>query len=163
MVQNPPWLLDRTSDGLQTSCVYWGPRLIHFCLLSLFWKNRVGLWDHVAVCASIPLIVARQRLGKSVTAVMNTHAKIEELLDSLFLMWPVSYQGKKAISSSQNLFIISCGGVRLSPLGTSVTIWPIVPAPDDRWVWSSRWNENWQGKPKCSEKYILGLFLVYSL
>jgi hypothetical protein len=32
--------------------------------------------------------------------------------------------------------------------------WPIVPAPDDRWwwVWSSRWNENWQGKPKYSDK-----------
>jgi hypothetical protein len=26
-------------------------------------------------------------------------------------------------------------------------------SPDDRWwVWSSRWNENWQGKPKYSEK-----------
>jgi hypothetical protein len=44
--------------------------------------------------------------------------------------------------------------VRLSPLGTSATAWPIVPAPDDRWwwMWTSRWNENWQGKPKCSEK-----------
>jgi hypothetical protein len=44
--------------------------------------------------------------------------------------------------------------VRLSPLGTSFTNWPIVPAPDDRWWWmrSSRWNENWQGKPEYSEK-----------
>jgi hypothetical protein len=25
--------------------------------------------------------------------------------------------------------------VRLSPLGTSSIIWPIVPAPDDRWWW----------------------------
>jgi hypothetical protein len=31
--------------------------------------------------------------------------------------------------------------------------WPIVPAPDDRWwVWISRWNKDWQGKPKYSEK-----------
>jgi hypothetical protein len=46
--------------------------------------------------------------------------------------------------------------VRLSPLGTSGNIWPTVPAPDDRlWVWSSRWNENWQGKPKYSEKTCL--------
>jgi hypothetical protein len=29
-------------------------------------------------------------------------------------------------------FLVSLGGVRLSPLGTSATIWPIVPAPDDR-------------------------------
>jgi hypothetical protein len=44
--------------------------------------------------------------------------------------------------------------VRLSPLGTSATNWPVVPAPDDRWLWlwSSRWNENWRGKPKYPEK-----------
>jgi hypothetical protein len=29
---------------------------ILFSLLSLFWKNKVGLWDHVAVCVCIPLI-----------------------------------------------------------------------------------------------------------
>jgi hypothetical protein len=37
-------------------------------------------------------------------------------------------------------------GLRLSPLGTSVTNWPIVPAPGNRWwVWSSRWHENGRG------------------
>jgi hypothetical protein len=41
-----------------------------------------------------PLIVARQRLGRNVTAVTNTHATIEELSDSSFSMWSVSYQGK---------------------------------------------------------------------
>jgi hypothetical protein len=48
------------------------------------------------------------------------------------------------------MFFFSCGGVRLSPLGTSVNNWPIVPAPGGRWwwMWGSRWNENWQGKPK---------------
>jgi hypothetical protein len=39
-------------------------------------------------------IVDRQRFGSNVTAVTNTHAKIEELLDMSFSMWPVSYQGK---------------------------------------------------------------------
>jgi hypothetical protein len=54
-----------------------------------------------------PPIVAMQRLGGNVTAVMNTHTKIEELLDASFSMWPVSYQGNCAISSSQNfLFVI---------------------------------------------------------
>jgi hypothetical protein len=48
--------------------------------------------------------------------------------------------------------LVSWGGVRLSPLGMSATNCPIVPSPDDRWVWSSRWNKNWQGKPKYSEK-----------
>jgi hypothetical protein len=31
-----------------------------------------------------PLIVAKQRLGKNVTAATNTHATIEELLDASF-------------------------------------------------------------------------------
>jgi hypothetical protein len=32
--------------------------------------------------------------------------------------------------------------------------WAHCTSPHDRWwwVWSSRWNENWQGKPKHSEK-----------
>jgi hypothetical protein len=32
--------------------------------------------------------------------------------------------------------------------------WPIVPAPDDRWwwLWRNWWNEDWQVKPKYSEK-----------
>jgi hypothetical protein len=29
-------------------------------------------------------------------------------------------------------FLVSSGGVILSPLGTSATNWPLVPAPDDR-------------------------------
>jgi hypothetical protein len=35
---------------------------------------------------------------------------------------------------------------------------PIVPALDDRWwLWSSWWNEDWQGKPKYSEKKYVEL------
>jgi hypothetical protein len=49
-----------------------------------------------------PPIVDRQRLGRNVAAVTNTHKTIEELSDASFSMWPVSYQGKYAISSSQN-------------------------------------------------------------
>jgi hypothetical protein len=60
------------------------------------------------VCVSVsPPIVARQRLGRDVTAVTNTHAAIEELLDASFSMWPVSYQGKQAISSSQNFLFFT--------------------------------------------------------
>jgi hypothetical protein len=52
-----------------------------------------------------------------------------------------------------SFFLSFWDGVRLSPLATSATVRLLVPAPDDRrWVWSSRWNENWQGKPKYSEK-----------
>jgi hypothetical protein len=38
-------------------------------------------------------------------------------------------------------------GVRPSPLGTPATTGPITSAPS-----GSRWNENWEGKPKYSEK-----------
>jgi hypothetical protein len=41
-----------------------------------------------------PPIVARQRLGKNVTAVTNTQATIEVLLETSSSMWPVSCQGK---------------------------------------------------------------------
>jgi hypothetical protein len=49
----------------------------------------------VCVCIYVyPPIVARQRLGRNVTAVTNTHATVEKLLDTLLSVWPVSYQGK---------------------------------------------------------------------
>jgi hypothetical protein len=35
-------------------------------------------------------------------------------------------------SDRELFFLVSCGGVGLSPLGTSATNWPVVPAPDDR-------------------------------
>jgi hypothetical protein len=41
-----------------------------------------------------PIIVSRQRLGKSVTAPMNTQATVEELLDALFSVRSVSYERK---------------------------------------------------------------------
>jgi hypothetical protein len=62
----------------------------------------------VCVCPFVyPPTVARQRLGKNVTAVTNTHATIEELLDASFCMRPVSYQGKEAISSFQNFLFVN--------------------------------------------------------
>jgi hypothetical protein len=55
---------------------------------------------------------------------------------------------------SSFFFLVSWGGVRLGLVGTSATIWSIVPAPDDWWWWmySSWWKENWHGKLKYSEK-----------
>jgi hypothetical protein len=41
-----------------------------------------------------PPIVATQRLGKNLTAAINAHATIEELLDASFSMRSVSYQRK---------------------------------------------------------------------
>jgi hypothetical protein len=42
---------------------------------------------------------------------------------------PAAYYGPGRIVF---LFLFSLCGVSLSPLGTSATNWPIVPAPDDR-------------------------------
>jgi hypothetical protein len=57
-----------------------------------------------------------------------------------------------AVYATVIFFLVLWGGVRLCPLGTSATIWPVVSAPIDKWVWSNWWNENWQGKLKYSEK-----------
>jgi hypothetical protein len=77
--------------------------------------------------------------------------------DCLFIkvLWRSTDLSEKNIASIfiVEVFIFSYG-VRLSPLGTAATVWAIVPAPDDRWcrMWSSLWNENWQGKSKYSGK-----------
>jgi hypothetical protein len=47
------------------------------------------------------------------------------------------------------MFKISWDGVRLSPLWHVGHYWPIIPALDDRWVWSVWWNENWQGETEA--------------
>jgi hypothetical protein len=56
-------------------------------------------------------------------------------------------------NSDQTFFLFLGVGWDLSLFGTSATIWPSVPVPNDRWwwVWSSLWND-WQGEPNYSEK-----------
>jgi hypothetical protein len=73
-------------------CVY-----VCLCILPIFARQRFGKYSRIIArqwLGKNPLIVARQQLGRNVTAVMKTHATIEELLDESFSMWPVSYQGK---------------------------------------------------------------------
>jgi hypothetical protein len=62
---------------------------------------------------------------------------------------------EEKLSSMQLIsFLNFFHGVRLSPVVTAATNCPIVPAPHDKWwwLWSNRWNANWQGKPKYLEK-----------
>jgi hypothetical protein len=68
--------------------------------------------------------------------------------------WLHNHPHHTSKSHRETLFYVFWGAVRLSPFGTSATNWPVVPVPDDRWwwMWRSRWNENWQGKPKFSDK-----------
>jgi hypothetical protein len=53
-----------------------------------------------------PANVARQRLGKNITAATNTHAAIELLLDGSFSMRSVSYQRKVGEYFSKLLVLI---------------------------------------------------------
>jgi hypothetical protein len=51
--------------------------------------------SHQSVCLYVyPPIVARQQLGKNVTASTNTYAAIEELMDASFSMRSVVHQRK---------------------------------------------------------------------
>jgi hypothetical protein len=70
--------------------------------------------SYQTLCVSILVssIAARQRLGKNITAAMNTYPTIEELLDGSFSMLPVSYERKYTISSSQN-FLFSVNALML--------------------------------------------------
>jgi hypothetical protein len=62
--------------------------------------------SHQSVCLyAHPSVVARKWLGKNLTAAINTHAKIEYILDAPFSMRSVSYQGRYSFSSSQNFLL----------------------------------------------------------
>jgi hypothetical protein len=54
------------------------------------------------------------------------------------------------LSTKTIFFLISL----ISTFGYCGHYWPIVLAPDDRWwwLWRNWWNEDWQRKPKYSEK-----------
>jgi hypothetical protein len=66
----------------------------------------------------------------------------------LYVLFPA-----KLIWNDEFLLFFIANVVGLSPLHCG-HFWPIVRAPDDRWgwLWSNWWNEDWQGKPKYSEK-----------
>jgi hypothetical protein len=52
-----------------------------------------------------PLLVARQRLGKNITAATNTHATIEELFDASFSVRCLSYQSRRLVPT-RTFFIV---------------------------------------------------------
>jgi hypothetical protein len=98
------------------------------------WKVFIQIWLICFVHSVIPKLISNIRWHR------NRRWKMVQILISP--TWYVSVV----------FLLVSWDWVRPSPLGTPATNWPILPAPDDRWwVWISRWNENWQGKPKYSE------------
>jgi hypothetical protein len=60
------------------------------------------------------------------------------------LRWPAQFM---------YIHFFNASGIGLSPLYCD-HFWPVVPAPDDRWgwFWNNWYKEDWQGKPKYSEK-----------
>jgi hypothetical protein len=93
-----------------------------------------------------PIVLSGGQRGKTTNLQTNhlliyqtfTKLKICELASSISLKYLVSFSGWGETESTW--YVGHC--------------FPIVPAPDDRWwwLWSSRWNEDLQGKPKYSEK-----------
>jgi hypothetical protein len=62
--------------------------------------------DYLCVLLVGDGVIRRQRLGKDVTAVTNTDASLEELLDASFSMRSVSYQRKEEMRSSKNFLFV---------------------------------------------------------
>jgi hypothetical protein len=60
----------------------------------------------------------------------------------------VKRQGREADHSPPSIFLVGWDYRYCDHF------WPIVQAPDDRWgwLWSNWWTEDWQGKPKYSDK-----------
>jgi hypothetical protein len=61
-------------------------------------------------------------------------------------------------------FLVPWSRARLSPLGTSVTIWPIiVPAPYDRWLWCVEQSVEWElaGETEVLEENLPQYHSVY--
>jgi hypothetical protein len=64
----------------------------------------------------------------------------------------VKFVGQNLNTSSVTVFRFVGSGVQLDPLGTAATDWPIASCPGGLWWWRIWWKEDWQGKPKYSEK-----------
>jgi hypothetical protein len=111
-------------------------------ILPYVFKFIINKWPHIRLCMSY-------KPEYKATPYFSSEKNRKTSLTRLNM--PFSPEGYSS------LFLVSWGGVRLSSLGTSPTVWPIVPAPDDRWwcVRNSRWHANWQGKQKYSSKSCL--------
>jgi hypothetical protein len=62
----------------------------------------------------------------------------QTIMDTVARFHKVRYNGRilcARVAPALDLLLVPWDGVRRSPLGTSATNWPTVPAPDDRWWW----------------------------
>jgi hypothetical protein len=129
--------------------------IIHFCLPLGFSARYSFTWVEAGRCIwtnctfSRGTMICPEKTRNNVAVYYRfPYIRLRSPNDTLkkirYLHWSSQFLSELVFS------LVSCRGVRLSSLGTSTTVWPIVPAP--WWGWSSRWNENWQGKPKYSER-----------
>lgn len=72
----------------------------------------------------------RVRIRLEILRILLNAAKAFSLSNKLSLMMVRLFYWDYFLASSSSSF--SWGGLGLSPLATSATVWPIVPAPDDR-------------------------------
>jgi hypothetical protein len=62
----------------------------------------------------------------------KVHATVIGIYTSTYINHPLSKSTNINVRVAVSFSLVSWGGVRLSPLGTSATNWPIVRGPDDR-------------------------------
>jgi hypothetical protein len=65
------------------------------------------------------------------------------------------------ITKQERTVFNSRDGIRLSPLRTPGTSKPIILAPDDRWAWSSQWNNKFAGETEVVRELLLRLSLKW--
>jgi hypothetical protein len=115
----------------------------------MFWSRSVPIlyvhWNFLSpITENISLILSKK------ISFMKRPDLLVRLFWSILLVnrWPMLL---RLFTVDRNIFIAS--GVGLSPLHCG-HFWPIVPTLDHRWgwFWSNWWNEDWQWKPKYSEK-----------
>jgi hypothetical protein len=111
--------------------------------LSLYWLSYPGSFsenDNDISMRKHGILLEYESCNVTSTSKLRVASIVHEIDD--FLIFHLL--GNESASSSfsdvgqhviirTGFFLVSWGGVRLSPLGTSATNWPIVPARDDRW------------------------------
>jgi hypothetical protein len=101
-----------------------------------------GIWPRLQTGTLWLQLVSLYNLGMSCTE--NNIPKNTSVVACLFVAV------KTCLFSC--LFRLVVGGVQLGPFSMAATDWPIVPCHGWLWWWKIWWNEDWQGKPKYSEK-----------
>jgi hypothetical protein len=127
------------------------------CVHHNFHMTRPGFWTRAAAVGS-------RRLTTWSTAqplIISSFVSVVWWFKLYFGVRLIHLKREVQLQYSNNISLVSWGGVRSSSFGTLTNVWPIRAASVDRWwwLWSNWWNEDWQGKRKYSEKTCPGATL----